>query len=222
MFGELISGGLGILGAFSGQDAAEDANAANLQRYFDGLGLMNRFDVRSNQLMDNAYSLLEQSLAGIRQGYGQAMGAVDDYGDQQYRRINQQGQQAGAQVTQNLQRRGLGGTSVADNAQLGVGRQIADQQADLTARLAGLRGNLMTQQAQMEMGALGSLASFNFNRAGFESGQLGRRLDWMFNRQDVAGNSLTQGITGAIGNSGLAGVAGSFLDDLFGVGGGEK
>ena len=219
MFGSLIAGGLGIADAIFGQDAAQSANAANLERYYQGLGLMNRFDIRSNQLMDNSYSLLEQSLAGIQQGFGGAMNALNDLGDQQYNRINQQGQQAGAQVQQNLQRRGLGGTSVADNAQLGVGRQVADQQADLTSRLASLRAGLLTQQAGMEASVLGQMSGVNFNRAGFESNQLGRRLDWIGGRQDVASGSLGGGIIGGLQSSGLGGELGSLLDGLFGGGG---
>lgn len=217
-FGSLISAGLGIAGAFGDQGAAEDANAANLQRYFEGLGLMNRFDVRSNQLMDNSMSMLQQSLAGIQQGFGAAGTALNDLGDQQYNRINQQGQQASAQVTQNLQRRGLGSTSVADNAQLGVGRQVADQQADLTSRLAGMRANLLTQQAGMEANVLGQMSGFNFNRAGFESNNLGRRLDWIGGRQDIASGGLSGGIIGGLQNSGIGGQIGDLLGGLFGGG----
>lgn len=215
MIGELISGGLSLGGLLMGGNSMDDARSRNeallqmIEQQFRRTGL------RQQQRLNSAAAALQQRLQMGMAGYDQAAAQLATAGDAQFNRIQQGGQQAGAQVQQNLQRRGLANTSVADNAQLGVQAQVADQQADFASRLSMMQSNLLQQRAQFEAGLMGSIANFNMQASGMETGLDMNRVGFLQDTTFQGGSGMGTALQG-LADSGLPSAIGGILGGLFG------
>lgn len=214
-FGGLLSGGLSIAGGLLGSDSQDSARARNLALLRQIEQQYQRTGLRQQQRMNSAMAALQTRLTQGLAGYDQAAAQLATVGDAQANRIVQGGQQAGAQVQQNLQRRGLANTSVADNARLGVQAQVADQQTDLASRIAALQSNLLQQRAGFEADLMGSIANFQMNRSGMETGLDLHRIGTLHNTTFTGGGGMGTALSG-LADSTFVDSIGGLLGGIFG------
>jgi len=152
--------GSAVLGAGSSFLGAQDAKkqnkknqklaaAAIAQQRADSLPLLAEGEAYTRKQADALTSGFDESAAQIERT--SALGQRD-LGDARVR--------AGGETAQRLTDRGLGGTTIGEQATQGVGRAYARDMADFSSRMGQLRASLAQQRAQAKSRAYGQLAQF--------------------------------------------------------------
>ena len=197
------------------QSAQDRANAANEQRYQQGLGVLSGLNTSQDQMLGGLANLYGQRNTDFGTGMGNVVGAsqglLDDWlqrsgligqgydalnqrvmdrtglmGYQQGQAINQAYDRQNAQAEQDLVSRGLSNTTIRPTVQRGI-------EADRTRALTGLAEDVNNQFNQLDMGTTNPALQFG-ERAGQFASQLG---------QGTVG-AMQQGVTGLAGLQGDA------------------
>lgn len=197
------------------QTAQDRANAANEQRYQQGLGVLSGLNSSQDQMLGGLANLYGQRNTDFGTGMsgvvGASQGLLDDWlrrsgligqgydalnqrvmdrtglmGYQQGQAINQAYDRQNAQAEQDLINRGLSNTTIRPTVQRGI-------EADRTRALTGLAEDVNNQFNQLDMGTTNPALQF-----GERSGQFASQLG-----QGTVG-ALQQGVTGLAGLQGDA------------------
>jgi hypothetical protein len=152
---------LGGLGGFlSGQKQAETAD----RRYENSQSSLLRQIGKTRIAYDKSEGLLKGNLAGVRKGYGDAFANLSTYGNSARQTVRSQGQQNLAGLAQNMASRGMGGTTVLDNAQRGIYSDTSRRLAEIDEGQGQMFANLGLQKTAALGAAKGDLANFYAQR----------------------------------------------------------
>lgn len=177
-----------------------------------------------NQLMreqEADYKRAEQqqraALQAIQQGYGNAQAQLSRGADISRRDIGDMMRVNQGAATQSLMNRGLGNTTVLDNAQRAVSADAGRRLSEVNATLAGQMSGLQQARASSMAGAQGALANFYQQRAAAREGlglKAGSALSYKKPKSGLLG-----GLGGLVGTV-LGGPLGGAVGGMFGGGGG--
>ncbi len=195
----LVAAGLSY---YQSEKSRKDANDANIDLLNRELGSVRTADLRATPHLDRQARILTQRLSALDEGYSRAIGQVQRAESARRFEIQAQGKQNTASVQQDMARRGLGNTTVAQNAARGVGFDTQRAMSNLDSQLAGQYAGLEQQRAQAISTGLAGLAQQSGARADYELALAGRRQSALGNVAYSAGQPLDLG--------GLAALASSF------------
>lgn len=162
LLGMLGTGALGGLGGFlSGQKQAEKAS----DRYHMSRDLLFNQLGTTKAAYSQAQNLLQGNLAGIGRGFGQARADLSRSGGRARTSImDNQARGLGA-INTGLAQKGLGSTTILQNAQRGLysdtSRQLAEVDEALGSQMSGLRLGEMNAK----LGATSALAGLGIDKA---------------------------------------------------------
>lgn len=188
---------MGILDNFTdafkdpfGTGAANDANAANAQRYKRAIGLWDQLQGQQQTAYGAAGGYLSHLLPTINKGYGQARQGLQAAGQSAKQGIQDRGQQQIAGTAQSLASRGLYNTTALDAAQRGVHADTSRALASVDESLGQLMSGLSISQSQAQAGAYGALSNFEQQRYGSLADIYRGKIGTISSREDVVAPSL--------------------------------
>lgn len=176
--------------------------------------------------LNQAGQYLQNNNQAVMGDYARARGEINSVGQQAQSDIGRRGAQQQAGVMQGLQARGLGNTSILQNAQRGVASDTARNYQGLNESLAGLRGGLAERQGGMRNQLGQQMGDFMRYRTGLETGLLGQHGDFTRSRVEARDRnllaqmqaaSLAQAGSGTAGQN--AGIWGGLLNAAGTIGG---
>ena len=214
--GDLLPMIMGFINDQGQQQATNQANAQNEQRYGEGVGLLNQlgqstipdanaFAELQNQRLADILSTGQEGFGQLTQGYQdrykRGMSMLEGMGNQERRDINTNYDNLGAQTHDYGVGRGLSGTTVMPGLQRGVARGRSDALGRLDETLRQQQIGLDTQLSGDYLGAMGAANAFDINQMGQNFGAYGQvegsrlapqydltnqMLGWIGGRNDVA------------------------------------
>ena len=189
-----------------------DAAIANETRYANMLALAQLGQAQAAGQLNETGALLQQRrqtasdqlnqtgeqyagvLRGVGKGYDAARNEIESAGRTGRQDLMDRERQALGATESSLASRGLGGTTVLDNARRGVRSDTNRSLGALNESLAGLRGGLAERRTGAEAQAGTNLANFMQQRTGFESGLTGDLAQFMGNRAQFENSLLNNRI----------------------------
>jgi hypothetical protein len=161
MMGQSLGSGLEMVGGFLGdRKAAKKAD----QRYEMSRDALLRQIGKTRIAYGKSEGLLKDNLAGVRKGYGDAAANLSTYGNSARDTVRSQGQQNLAGLAQNMASRGMGGTTVLDNAQRGIYSDTSRRLAEIDEGQGQMLANLSLGRAGALNSARGDLSNFYAQR----------------------------------------------------------
>jgi uncharacterized protein YcgL (UPF0745 family) len=135
-------------------------------------------------------------LPTLQKGFEKANKFADMYGKSAKQGAYDQSKQMGSAMQQSMTQRGLYNTTAFDNAQRGISSDLSRTLMGIDESVAGMKGQLASQQAAAEAGAYGAMSGFYQNYAGANTQLLGAQAGAMGNVQfqdpNAWAGSLTQ------------------------------
>ncbi len=181
-----------VIGAVGGLLGSKSASGANKANYSEILKLLDKYQQQTGQFFSgqgSAEDYLLQALGAITEGYGNARQEVGQLGYDARRRTLEREQQQFGQSSQSLASRGLGNTSVLDNARRGIASDTNRALSEIDEGLASIYAGLSTGQAGATAGALGNLANLQTGQAsqiaGLLSSQAGNLAKFQFEAPQI-------------------------------------
>lgn len=163
-----------------------DAKNANQTMYNNVLGgygdleskVGGQYNTLSNNVLDSYKQNGQGLLAGYNQRYNDAMSNLAGAGAQETADINQSAQAQGANIQQGLVNSGLAGTTVAPtlaignekNKQAELGRLNESLRQQRLSTMAGLSGDTLAAQANLNQGQAGLASQLGQAQIGAQSG----------------------------------------------------
>ncbi len=206
MIGQSIGGGLEMFGGFGAdRKAAKKAD----DRYEMSRDALLRQIGKTRIAYGKSEGLLKGNVAGINKGFGDAKASLGQFGNAaRANALGQQKQQLGG-LAQSMASRGLGGTTVLDNANRGIYSDTSRRLAEIDEAQGQMLSSLALGKTSAMGAARGDLANFYAQR---NQAEISDRHDlislWL--------NSIPQGSNPLAGMGKLGGQVG------FGLGGGFK
>jgi hypothetical protein len=158
MIGSQVLGGMG--GFFGGQKEAEKAK----QRYHMSRDALLRQIGNTRLAFNKSEGLLKQNLAGTKFGFQQAKRNLAGFGNAARADAMGQQKQQMAGLAQGLASRGLGGTTVVENAQRGIYSDTSRRLAEIDEQVGSALAGLSLNKAAAMGGARSDLANFYAQR----------------------------------------------------------
>lgn len=159
-------------------------NMANESRYREMLGLNQLQGLNAEQGMGQAYGAFGGGLQGLMQGYDTARQEIQGVGQSAVGGLMAREQQQLGESRTSLQSRGLGNTTVVDNARRGIQSGTNTGLADISERIAGLRGGLAERRGASMMSAGQGLSDLLMRGTDYQNSILGERAGMLERRQD--------------------------------------
>ena len=180
----------------------EQQRAATQSIFGKGLGQQEAFARQATQQRLGGFDLAKKAAAQAAEG--------------SKRQALQRESQLGAQLSQGLANRGLGGTSVGANLQRGLAGQTNQQFADIDEALGQYFGNLAMGRAGVEAGGTEALADLASQRSNFDIQNANFWSPYNWQRLGAVDTRMAGG--GGMGGGGMGGFDPSMLAQLFGQG----
>lgn len=149
----------GLLGSLFGEDPAKKQMEQLMALYSQG-----KIDL--NDYYTKGLHYQKQMLPTVQKGFEKANKFADMYGKTARQGAYDQSKQMGSAMQQSMMQRGLYNTTAFDNAQRGISSDLSRTLMGIDESVAGMKGQLATQQAAAEAGALGAMSGFYQNWAG--------------------------------------------------------
>ena len=186
----LISAGGGLLGSLFGKEDPAKKQMKNMMKLYG----------QAKKDQDWLYGAARQQqamvLPTLQKGFEKANKFADMYGKSAKQGAYDQSKQMGSAMQQSMTQRGLYNTTAFDNAQRGISSDLSRTLMGIDESVAGMKGQLASQQAAAEAGAYGAMSGFYQNYAGANTQLLGAQAGAMGNVQfqdpNAWAGSLTQ------------------------------
>lgn len=185
----LISAGGGLLGSLFGKEDPA------IQQWKDMKKMYAQAKVQQDQMYSNALHYQKSILPTIQKGFGKANKFADMYGKSAKQGAYDQSKQMGGAMQQSMTARGLYNTTAFDNAQRGISSDLSRTLMSIDESVAGMKGQLATQQAAAEAGAYGAMSGFYQNQAQANTQLLGATANAMGNVQFADPNAWAGSLT---------------------------
>jgi hypothetical protein len=171
--------------------------------------------------LNQAGEYLQGNNQAVLGDYARARGEIEGVGRQARSDIGRRGAQQQASVMQGLQARGLGNTSILQNAQRGVAGDTERSYQGLNESLAGLRSGLAERTGQARFAGGQQMGDFMRYRTGLETGLLGQHGEFTRSRVEARDRNLLAQLQAAAlaGGGGGGGNNSAILSSLIGAGG---
>jgi hypothetical protein len=167
--------------AQKGQNAA---NAANTQRYGQGLGVLAGGMGGANTAAQSALETTQAGVGGANVDFQAALAAATGIGEQAKTEAQRVGQQEMGNAVQSATNRGLGNTTITDALQGEVSRRTAANLGNIAESQGKLQSDLLMRTGQQKAAgagqtaqAFGNLGSTKASGAGQIAGFIGARND---------------------------------------------
>jgi hypothetical protein len=164
-----------------GQNAA---NAANTQRYGQGLGVLAGGMGGANNAAQSALDVTQTGVGGANTDFQSAIAAAAGIGEQAKTEAKRVGQQEMGNAVQSATNRGLGNTTITDALQGEVSRRTAANLGNIAESQGKLQSDLLMRTGQQKAAgagqtaqAFGNLGSTKASGAGQIAGFIGARND---------------------------------------------
>ena len=210
--GGLVAGGIGLLGGLFGKEDPAKKQAKQM------MGLYKQAQGKQDWLYGQAMQQQQQILPTLQKGYAKANKFAEMYGKSARQSAFDQSKQAGGAMQQSMMQRGLYNTTAFDNAQRGISADLSRTLMGIDESVAGMKGQLATQQAAAEAGAMGAMSGFYQNYAGANTALLGAQAGAMGNIQYADPNAWAGSLAGIGGT--LLGYGMTYGKQQMGQGGG--
>jgi uncharacterized protein YcgL (UPF0745 family) len=190
----MIMGGIGAVGGLlGGLFGKEDPAKKQMEQMMKLYG-------QAKKDQDWLYGAARQQqamvLPTLQKGFEKANKFADMYGKTAKQGAYDQSKQMGSAMQQSMTQRGLYNTTAFDNAQRGISSDLSRTLMGIDESVAGMKGQLASQQAAAEAGAYGAMSGFYQNYAGANTQLLGAQAGAMGNVQfqdpNAWAGSLTQ------------------------------
>lgn len=152
--------GSAALGAGTSFLGAQDANKKNKKNQKLAQAAIAQQRADSLPLLAEGEAYTRKSADALTSGFDDAAAQIERTNALGQRDIGDAKVRAQGEVSQRLTDRGLGGTTIGEQATQGVGRAYARDMADFSSRMGQLRASLAQQRAQAKSQAYGQLAQF--------------------------------------------------------------
>lgn len=173
---------------------------ANEGRYREALGLNTLQGQLAQSQLNQTGQQIQANNASVMGNYDTARRELDMAGQGAITGLlNRERQQIGASQ-QSLQGRGLGNTSIVDNARRGIQADTGQNIAGVQEQVGQQRSNLATQRGQMQFATGSQLSDFMQNRTRMETGIMGDRINLIQSMNDQAKGNAPSTTTGGGGN----------------------
>jgi hypothetical protein len=174
-----VLGGASVLGGLLGGNKKDPAE----QQYKDMMKLYGQAKKDQDWLFGQAQQQQAMILPALQKGFGKANKFAEMYGKSARQGAYDQSRQTGSAMQQSMTQRGLYNTTAFDNAQRGISSDLSRTLMGIDESVAGMKGQLATQQAAAEAGAYGAMSGFYQNQAQANTQLLGAQAGAMGNVQ---------------------------------------
>lgn len=205
---------------YPGQNYYTPGQQFNIQR-----AVANQLNAEMDRRQQAGIGYLQSAQDNTRNIYNSSLGEVDQFGQQELGRIDQQEKQRIAAEQSRLMSAGLGNSTVLGTAALGPQRNADDQRLGVAQQRAGLRMSIRDAMAANERSFGGGLSSYMLanqpiNPAAQVIGNqpYGGKPNLLGSVLGSVGGTLLGSATGAIGTAiggPIGGAAGSMIGNLF-------
>jgi len=166
-----------------GQNAA---NAANTQRYGQGLGVLAGGMGGANNAAQSALETTKAGVGGANADFQAAIAAATGIGEQAKIEAQRVGQQEMGNAVQSATNRGLGNTTITDALQGEVSRRTAANLGNIAESQGKLQSDLLMRTGQQKAAGAGQTAQAYGNLGSAKASGAGQIANFIGARNDVA------------------------------------
>lgn len=173
--GDAVGGVTDALGVT--QHGEKDRARSNRRRQ---QALYEQFFRQQGGFYGQAQNQLQKALSGVQSGYGTARANAGLSAQNARQGVMDREKQSMGTLSQSLASRGLGSTTLLDNARRGLSSSTSRELSNIDALLGQVLGQLDIGQAMAEAGARGDLAALFQNQAGANTALGVNQIDTMY------------------------------------------